>query len=109
MLIWRGLGFLVVVITLSCLAASEWISEALTQDPHYYQTHTSPMVVGFLLAAILTRILSKRLATQKQKGLIDQQTGQEVRVKPQHALFFIPLAYWGLLLLGCAVLAFLFK
>ncbi|MBF9255032.1 hypothetical protein I2I11_17165 [Pontibacter sp. 172403-2] len=109
MIIWRGMGFLVVVITFLALLAGELISESLTNDENYYQENKSPMVVAFFIAGIIIGLIGKGLNNKKGKVFIDKETRQEVTFKTKHELFFIPMEYWGYILVGCSILVVILK
>lgn len=39
----------------------------------------------------------------KKRVVIDEKTGQQLKVKNKHTLFFIPMQYWGILFLMLGV------
>jgi len=94
MIIWSGLGFLVVVFGFAALILTEIVSEKLTGDDEFYQQHGWVILIGMLVAAALTYGLHRVLLRQKARVLIDKETGQEIVVRPNHSLFFIPVKWW---------------
>jgi hypothetical protein len=107
MIIWSGLGFLVAVIAFIAVLLSEYVLEAVFKDQNYYQAHGWPKLLGLWVAGAIVWFLGNYLNRKQGRTLIDKATGEEVQVKPNHALFFIRMEYWGpiLLILG---LIFLF-
>jgi hypothetical protein len=94
MIIWQGFGFLVAVIAFAALVLTETVSERITGNDQFYQQHGWVILIGMLFAATLTYGLHRLLLLQKQRVLIDKATGEEVVLKPNHSLFFIPVQLW---------------
>ena len=82
MVIWSGLGFLVAVIALGSLI----VVQTLTGSA--YDTETWPKLAGFGLAAILTSGIGYALNKPRR------ETGAGT-----HSFLFIPMDYWGPILL----------
>jgi hypothetical protein len=106
MIIWSGLGFLVAVLAFLCLLLAEYVVEAVLNDPQYYQAHGWPKMLGLWLAGAFVWWLGTYLDHKQGRTLLDPTTGDEVQLKPQHALFFIRMVYWGpiLFVLGLVLL-----
>jgi hypothetical protein len=94
MVIWKGFGFLVAVICFAALGLTELVSENITNDEQFYQQHGWVVLIGMLVAAALTYGLHRLLLLQKQRVLIDKETGEEVVLSADHSLFFIPVQLW---------------
>jgi hypothetical protein len=94
MIIWRGFGFLVAIIALVALALTEQVSERITSDQQFYQQHGWVALVGMLIAAALTYGLHRLLILQKGRAVIDKETGQEIVLRSDHSLFFVPVKLW---------------
>jgi hypothetical protein len=94
MIIWRGFGFLVAIIGLATLAIAEKISERITGDQQFYQHHGWVALAGMLVAAALTYGLHRLLVLQKGRAVIDKETGQEIVLRSNHSLFFVPVQLW---------------
>jgi hypothetical protein len=107
MIIWQGLGFLVAVIAFLCSLAANLISNAKMGDG-YYDQHKWPLAVALIVSAILCWILGNALRKRSARIVIDKQTGQELAInRSNHTLFFIPMHWWGpvLLLISLILLA----
>jgi hypothetical protein len=107
MIIWSGLGFLVAVIAFVSMIFAEYTTESLFQDDSYYQTHGWPKLLAFWIAGVTVWFLGNHLNQKPGQVMIDKETGTEVLMKPNHALFFIKLEYWGPILFILGIL-FLF-
>jgi len=108
MIIWKGWGFLVVVITFLIVLAAELISEDLTHNESYYQEH-SLLALALLIAGIVNGALGKWLNSRKTKTVINNYSRKEIVVPNNHALLFIPMEYWGIILIVAAVIVLAVK
>lgn len=106
MIIWSGLGFLVAVIVFGFSLMANLISDSISGNEIYWKTHQWPLAVSLLCSSLACWFLGNFLRNRKAKVLIDKETGEEVVLKPSHSLFFVPMPYWGpiLLVVGIAVL-----
>ena len=109
MIIWKGLGFLVAVITFLVSLGAQLITETMTNDENYYQENSIPLAISILLSGIINGFLGKWINNTKPKILIDKETGEEVILKNNHSFFFIPMEYWSIILVIGSVLILIFK
>jgi hypothetical protein len=100
-LIWNGAGILVAVIWFVSILAGDRLAKALFGPDASRGIHN---LTGEWLAAGLTLVLALLLRTQREIG-IDPKTGQEVVIRPNHSLFWIPVIVWPFIffLLGIVV------
>ena len=98
MIIWSGWGWLVAVIAFGCLVLTELVVEGVTKDESYYQAHGWPKLLAFWIAAVLVFILARFSARSPGKTVIDKDTGKEIVLGKNHALFFIPIRFWPIVL-----------
>jgi len=109
MLIWKGLGFLVVVIAFVGMFASQFIFDKLFGSG-YYEAQAWPKMAGCVAGAVAIWFLGTYLNSRPGRVFIDKQTGQEVLYKKRHDLFFIPMQWWSIIwLIGGTCLAFFGK
>lgn len=99
MIIWQGLGFLVVVI----LVAATLIVTALFEQPAMLGYREFENGVAFFLAALLTLFLGLYLKGRKTRTLIDEASGERVEIRPRHTLFFIPVLFWSAIFAGLGI------
>ena len=85
-----GLGVLVYVIAFFCY----FVMLAIV-GVGYMMSQSWPLAVAFFLASALVTALGLYLKKQPSEVTIHKLTGQEVKVKSKHTVFFIPVIYWG--------------
>jgi hypothetical protein len=96
MIIWTGLGFLVVVFV---LVIGFFFYD---HDSAAWYATDKPFAYTLLLTGILSGLLGYFLRRPERK-LVDKATGQGVKVRHSHSLFFIPMVYWGPILIAWAL------
>jgi len=101
MIIWQGLGILVVLITGLMMVAVDAGSGALGLVLPTAQSNE----IDIVLATILVGAWGLYLRRIPGRILIDNESGQEVVIRSRHSLFWIPMDYWSgiLLVLGVAL------
>ncbi|MGD0743936.1 MAG: hypothetical protein ABSA45_02165 [Verrucomicrobiota bacterium] len=106
MIIWQGRGFLVAVIIFGCSLVANLICNAKI-GPGYYDHHKWPFAVSLLCSSAICWFLGDYLRKRSDRIVIDKQTGKEfVLNQSRHTLFFIPMRWWGLILLVGAMILF---
>jgi hypothetical protein len=105
MIIWKGLGILVLVIGFAIFVLTELIIESLTKNSAFYQLHGWPKLLALWLAAGCVWVWARYLNRRPGRVMIDKATGKEVVLRAKHELFFIDIQYWPYIL---AVLGVLF-
>jgi hypothetical protein len=107
MIIWRGWGVLIAVIVFGSSLAANFICNAVYGST-YYDQHKWPFAVSLAISAAICWIWGAAMAKKPDRVVVDKQTGQEMILRaPRPALFFIPLQYWGPILLVVAVVVFI--
>ncbi len=106
MIIWQGLGFLVAVIIFGCSLVANLIFNAKV-GPGYYDHHKWPFAVSLLFSSAICWFLGDYLRKRSDRIVIDKQTGKELVLNQfRHTLFFIPMRWWGPILLVGALILF---
>ena len=89
MIVWSGRGFLSIVVLFVTLFIC--VSIIPTENADY----------GFIITAFVTGIFSwffgKKWNTKNERIVVDEKTGQRLKIKNNHALFWIPMQYWGVI------------
>ena len=94
MIVWRGRGIVIAVITLSCLAATELLTRFVNHDSTYYQRSGWPKLVGFMIAALLVRVLSRPAMGTTGEIAIGNQERKQPLLRDLDSLFHIRVKYW---------------
>ena len=95
MIVWKGYGFLVLVIAviLGAMTGGIFGTAGSTQD--------MGAAIGVLISAPVIWFVGRYFnATSNERTLIDKNTGQQFIVKPNHSLFFIKMQYWAFIVSG---------
>lgn len=110
MIIWRGYGFLVVLLAICGNIFARIGAEQLWGKPLPIDKRQAAELVGMLLAAALIYLLHIAIQwSSKSRVVIDKETGQEITLLAKHDLFFIPVKYWALILASLGVIFFFQK
>jgi len=107
MLIWRGYGIFVAILTVVSYMVIRSSAEHLWGSPLSNEFRPGVELTGMLLAAALVYGLHfalKRL--DEPRVVIDKSTGQEMHLIPKHDLFFIPVRFWPYILAVLGVMFF---
>ena len=105
MIIWQGLGFLGLLIPMAFFATG-WTLGNKIFGSGYSATHGWPASFCLLLSAALLVLLDFKLAA-KSKTLIDPVTGNAVILRKKHTLFWLPLRFIAIAVVGWAIYALL--
>ena len=121
MIVFRGRGILIAIIPFVCLLGAEVYTRSRYHDDNYYQQHSWPKLVAFVLAALIVWWLSPRSAAaphdplSRQEWLVSSSLSQPdsapersnwrlTLFRPYDSLFFIPVRFWPLLLCALGVI-----
>ena len=105
-IIWTGKGYLVFVIVFGCSLIANLLFNAQV-GAGYYDHHKWPFAVLLLVSAAICWSLGDYLRKRSDQVVIDKQTGKELVInQSHHTLFFIPMHWWGLILLAGAMILF---
>jgi len=94
MIIWNGRGYWVFILIFACSLLGNLLFNAIVGST-YWDTHKWPFGAALLVAGLLLLFLGQFVFKQEERRLLDPKTGQEVVLRPYHALFFIPVRFWG--------------
>ena len=92
MIIWRGLGFLVVVIVFGSSLAANLITNRVTNGETYWKERGWPFATSLLVSAAIVFVI----AVLRSRGAVERRDD----------LFFVPMKWWGpmLAIIGIALL-----
>ena len=107
MIIWQGFGWSVAAIVFGFSLISNFVCDAVYSQG-YYDNHKWPFAASLLLSAAICWFLGNFLKTRSDRTVIDKKTGKEFVInESRHALFFIPMHFWGPLLAVISLIIFL--
>lgn len=109
MIIWKGWGFLVAVFVFGASLAMELVTESMTGDDRFYQAQAWPLAVALFVAGVVTWFVGKHFQGRGGRVVIDKATGQELTIGGSHTFFFVPMHYWGVVLIALAPLPLLLR
>lgn len=87
MIVWKGLGFLALVIPFACGILCQVV---LGDAPMYAG-------IGYILGGIPVWFLGKKWNDQPARTFTDNATGQQVEVQEVHSAFWIKMEYWAII------------
>jgi hypothetical protein len=99
--IWRGWGILVVLYALVALVIGTIIRNSIGGGLRAGVT----IGVCEVVAGVAVWFTGIRLNRDGDRMLVDPKTGNEVRVRRSHTLFWIPMQYWAPVLAIAGVIA----
>ena len=105
MIIWNGLGILVPVIAFAILLLTQAVADAVTGVEGYYSAHSALQTAALLAAAAVIWFLGRYLNGKPGRRLVDRETGEEFVMRPRHALFWVKMEYWAVVLVAFAFAA----
>ena len=97
MIIWRGWGLAVIVITFVVIVSVEYGVEFIFKSDNYYQANTWPLYLAAGIIATFIGILGYILNYKLRYSFIDRESGKSKKT-PSHALFFIPIEFWAIII-----------
>ncbi|MDP8100880.1 hypothetical protein [Phocoenobacter atlanticus] len=96
-IIWQGFGFLAALLPLLILVAVQFICGHTSFGPYIID-------IAATLSAIAVWLIGSKLNGGKGKKLIDPETNETVILKKKHTLFWIPMQWFAIPLIGIAVI-----
>jgi hypothetical protein len=91
-IIWKGKGWMVALTTFVCSLLAELVTLAITHDDNAYQTNPYPLAIALFLSGVLAFYINARVVTTGKNN--------------NHSLFFIPIMYWGWILIVISIMVF---
>lgn len=99
MIIWSGLGFLVLVFVF----AASFLRNLLVDwqfGEGYYRQHLWAFGFALALGGAVSFAVGRLLKNRNDREVIDVKTGERMTINlPQHSIFFIPMHWAGIVLI----------
>lgn len=101
LLIWRGWGILAVIIPVMFFLLS--IAIAVEVNIHNVIIQFLPLISLFISGPVVW-FTGVKLNNTQPRNLIDPKTQQKFTFKKVHSLFWIPMQYYGIIILAFGIL-----
>ena len=99
MIVWRGRGFIVALVTFGCLVAADGLTAMATGDSNFYAAHGWPKLLAFWVAAAGVYALRSTLGVPPEANMLARvPKGQGPANEGE--LFFVRARHWPAILLG---------
>ncbi len=103
MVIWSGLGFIIPIVVIACFLGGHLIME------DGWSGNTWAQAGSMLLAAIATFAVDKTLLSKRtDTTLMNKETGEDVILRKNDSLFFVPFRFWPFILIALAAVILYF-
>ncbi len=98
MIVWSGKGFLSLLVLVALFFICVQIFPEEFGDYAF--------VISFYLTGIFSWIYGVKWNSENERIVVDEKTGQRIKIRNNHTLFWIPMQYWGIIfpLLGAIIL-----
>lgn len=106
MIIWKGLGFLTFAIPLVCALIMQVGVNSYFGDG-FYTAASWPLPLALFLSSAFVFLVGYKVNNNEGKILIDPQTNEKVLLKTTHSLFWIPMQYWSVIIVGLSIMLYL--
>jgi hypothetical protein len=98
MIIWKGYGFMVLLIAIIIGAIVSYIFSIAGS------TEDMGAGVGAIISGIVIWFVGNHFNSSKNdRTVIDKKTGKEFILKQEHSMFFIKMQYWAFIVGGIGV------
>ncbi|MFZ1087044.1 MAG: hypothetical protein WAN35_18935 [Terracidiphilus sp.] len=101
-LTFRGRGWIVGIITVVCLLASDLLTSIQFHNSNYYARNGWPKLVAFWAAAGIVRWMLPRAEEDVTLGA-QEVSGQKPALRERDSFLLLPVKYWPLVLLALGV------
>jgi len=106
MIVWKGWGFLGLVIPLACSLLMQFGVDSYYGDG-FYSEASWPLPLALLLSSVLVFVSGYKLNSNEGRILLDPETNEKVLLKTTHSMFWIPMQYWSVIIIGLSVMLYL--
>lgn len=102
MLIWKGWGLLALLIPLFCsVLVGEVVDANYGEDFYKNSEWAMPLVLS--LSSLPLLFIGYKLNKKPGRVVMDVETQERFELKTIHSMFWIPLQYWPLIIVGISV------
>lgn len=102
MVVWKGWGIMALMIPLAIsLATGSTVDFFHGENFYRNSTWVMPLVLGISSVAVF--LFGRKVNNKPGRIVIDQETNERIELKTTHSMFWIPLQYWGFIILAIAI------
>jgi len=102
MVVWKGWGILALIIPLLIsLTVGSIIDAQYGED--FYKNSSWAMPLVLVLSSIVVFVVGYKINNKPGKIVIDPENNEQIELKTTHTMFWIPLQYWGIIILAISV------
>jgi len=106
-ILWRGMGGMAIIIPIIVCLIINIVTSKIYDESNYFQAHLWPKVAALWITGVCVFVLGWYLNGRPPRLVIDETTGQQAEVKPDHHLMFVKLQYWGVIFAGIGLVLLL--
>lgn len=103
MIIWKGFGILVPIITFLTCLLFDYSTMVIFNDSSYYSSHSWCLSIALCLSGFILHLLSQRFNFDSNE-VVYMPNDKSVSFA-NHSFFFIRIRYWAILLQGFAIIS----
>jgi hypothetical protein len=103
--IWKGWGYLVIVFVVINALLAQFLTDSISGSKAYWAVHKWPITAALFVSALECWLVGNKLYNRKARVLVDLETSKRVTFRQEHSFFFIPMKWWGPLLVVFALWA----
>ncbi|HKQ37893.1 MAG TPA: hypothetical protein VJ063_07430 [Verrucomicrobiae bacterium] len=93
------------VFTFGFSLVANLITNFVTGSGAYWDAHKWPLAISLFVSAFTSWLVGRYFHNRKARVLIDPATGEEVILRKSHTLFFVPMMWWGPILVVFGIVA----
>ncbi len=96
-IVWKGKGWQVAVVTFLSSLVAEILTRFITNDNNYFSEQPLPIALAFLCSSTILYFIVQRMkgTNELTNELLDFEEKSKINYKKtDHSLFFIPMEYW---------------
>ena len=102
MVVWKGWGILALIIPLLISLTVGSIIDAQYGE-EFYKNSSWAMPLVLVLSSIVVFVVGYKINNKPGKIVIDPENNEQIELKTTHTMFWIPLQYWGIIILAISV------
>lgn len=99
-LVWQGLGAFALAIPFLMVVVAFLAVTAIFGAETASRFGAAVSGAALLASSAILWTMAKRLAARPVRTLVDKETGEEVVLREQHTMFWIPIRYWAIFYAG---------